>query len=116
MSMRPLMDVSPAFWIVDADADWWTKALYGPPGFAAYARVKFDLSDDDDSYVEDVVVMQSVLDHLASHTATPETDSSVSGTDGACRMPATTRPQLVRRASPSPTESTCSSAARCEWR
>lgn len=72
MSMRPLMDVSPAFWIVDADADWWTKALYGPPGFAAYARVKFDLSDDDDSYVEDVVVMQWVLDHLASHTATPE--------------------------------------------
>jgi hypothetical protein len=72
MSMHPLLDVSPADWIVDADGDWWTKALYGPPGFPAYARVLFDLDSNNDSYDEDVIVMQWVLDHLRNHTTPPD--------------------------------------------
>ena len=71
MSMRPLHDVSPADWIVEADAHWLTKALYGPPGFPAYTRVLFDLSEDD-SRVDDVDAMQRAIDHLRGHTTTPD--------------------------------------------
>jgi hypothetical protein len=72
MSMRPLLDVSPAGWIVEADADWWTTALYGPPGFPAYVRVRFDMDGAEDAYAPDLTVMQGALDHLRDHTTTPD--------------------------------------------
>jgi len=40
MPLRPLADVSPAEWFVEAKAPWWTKVCLGPPGFEAYARLQ----------------------------------------------------------------------------
>lgn len=62
------MSSAAAEWFVRIDADWGTKALYGPPGFEAYARVPYDMSGER----ADVAVMRSVLDVLAPYTSTPE--------------------------------------------
>ena len=40
MTLRPLADVSPAQWFVDAKAPCWTKVCHGAPGFEAYARLQ----------------------------------------------------------------------------
>jgi hypothetical protein len=71
MPLRPLSDTSAADWFVDSEADWWTKVCLGPPGFAAYARVHFDLGErrPDDYNVQFGPILRSVL---AAHTTTPD--------------------------------------------
>jgi hypothetical protein len=66
--MRHEPDVSVADWFVEAPVAWWTKALYGPPGFDAYARVPIDATGE----ISDVAVMDQVLAILAPQTTTPE--------------------------------------------
>lgn len=39
--LRVCVDVSPADWITRSDDPWNVLALFGPPGFEAYARVRF---------------------------------------------------------------------------
>ncbi|MDQ3158239.1 MAG: hypothetical protein M3Q98_16215 [Actinomycetota bacterium] len=71
MPLIPQSDVSPADWFVDADADWWTKVILGPPGFEAYARVLYDL--DEEAPIESGERMRADLHAvLVRHTATPE--------------------------------------------
>lgn len=70
MPLRPLSDTSAADWFVEADADWWTKVCLGPPGYAAYARVHYDLEDQPEGYNDSVrPVLRSIL---ARCTATPD--------------------------------------------
>ncbi len=71
MPLRPLSDVSVAAWFVEADADWWTKVTLGPPGFAAYARVLYDLDEDAPGDVNHHIG-RSLRDVLSRHTTTPE--------------------------------------------
>jgi len=40
MPLRPVADVSPADWFVEANALWWSKVCLGAPGFEAYARLQ----------------------------------------------------------------------------
>ena len=41
MSLAICSDLSPASWIVTSDVPWDRLVTFGPPGFAAYARVRF---------------------------------------------------------------------------
>ncbi len=41
MSLDICSDVSPANWIVTSDVPWGRLVTFGPPSFAAYARVRF---------------------------------------------------------------------------
>jgi hypothetical protein len=74
MPLRPLSDTSAADWFVDSEADGWTKICLGPPGYAAYARVYFNVDDTDAQLSDDYndtlgPVLRSIL---RTHTSTPD--------------------------------------------
>lgn len=71
MSLRPLSDVSPADWFVEADADWWTKVILGPPGFEAYVRVLYNLDEEAPGDVNEHIG-PSLRDILTHHTTTSD--------------------------------------------
>jgi hypothetical protein len=72
MTLRPLVDVSPAEWFVEAKAPWWTKVCLGPPTLEAYARLQLIPADED----EDVDLAQAIAETLRrilpQHTATAD--------------------------------------------
>lgn len=37
----PCSDLAPATWIAASDEHWWNLVTLGPPGFPAYARLRF---------------------------------------------------------------------------
>jgi hypothetical protein len=41
MTLARSADVSPASWITDSEIPWPQLVTFGPPGFAAYARLRF---------------------------------------------------------------------------
>ncbi|MCD9155335.1 hypothetical protein [Aeromicrobium duanguangcaii] len=71
MTLRHEPDVSAADWFVRADADWQTLAGQGPPGFEAYATVRFD-DGESEHYRSDDELMAIVVALAAQHTRTPE--------------------------------------------
>ena len=62
----PVRAPAEAEWFVNADVDWWTKVLYGPPGFDAYVRVQLV---NDRGETRDEPAMAPVLELLSSHTS-----------------------------------------------
>jgi len=71
MTLRHEPDVAHADWFVRAEADWWVLATQGPPGFEAYAMVRFD-DGEAEPYRSDDEVMAIVVGLAAAHTRTPE--------------------------------------------
>lgn len=71
MTLRHEPDVSHAAWFVGADADWRTLATQGPPGFEAYATVRYDTGEAE-HYRSDDLVMAAVVNLAAQHTRTPD--------------------------------------------
>ena len=83
MTLSPCTDLAPAAWIPGSDWPWQQLVTLGPPGFAAYARLRFlvdpayrgqreaDAPFDHDRPSE-VVALQCVLAVLARHTSTPQ--------------------------------------------
>ena len=83
MRLQYCNDVSAADWIVQAHIPWQQLVNFGPPDFAAYARLRFipdptkpgqaegdvDVAED---HPCDLQQTQRVLDHLRRFTATPE--------------------------------------------
>jgi hypothetical protein len=81
--LRYCNEVSAADWIVQARIPWTQLVKFGPPGFPAYARLRFipdptkpgqvesdvNLADDHPSDMEQT---QRALNHLRAFTATPE--------------------------------------------
>jgi hypothetical protein len=72
MSLVPATDASPADWYVNADAPWYIKATYGPPGLQTYARVSLgrDECNEEDPSAE-ITILRSVVATLVEHTTTP---------------------------------------------
>lgn len=71
MTLRHEPDVTHADWFVRAEADWWPLATQGPPGFEAYATVRFD-DGESDTYRPDDEMMAIVVGLAAHRTRTPE--------------------------------------------
>lgn len=75
MTLRHEPDVSVADWIVRDgivdDDEAWTRALQGPPGFAAYATVRFD-GDEAHAYRPDPDLVREVTLLAGAHTDTPD--------------------------------------------
>lgn len=69
MTLRPTSDVGAARWFASADAHPSTLVTMGPPGFGAYARVRFDL---DEGGRLDSEVFDDVIEVAAGHTTTPD--------------------------------------------
>jgi hypothetical protein len=83
MRLEYCNDVSAANWIVQAHIPWEHLVNFGPPGFPAYARLRFipdpttpgeeeadvDVADDHPSNMQQT---RRALDHLRRFTATPE--------------------------------------------
>lgn len=87
MSLTPCSELSAASWLTDSDSAWQQLIGFGPPGFLAYARLRFlpdpayvgqsendidiDIDDDDDAPSE-TAQLRAVLETLARHTCTPD--------------------------------------------
>ena len=71
MTLRHEPDVSHADWFVRSEADWNVLATQGPPGFEAYATVRFD-DGESATYRSDDEVMAHVVALAAAHTRTPD--------------------------------------------
>lgn len=73
MTLVPATITSPADWYVNAEVPWYVKAVYGPPGFEAYARVSLGRaeSNEEDPSAE-VAILKSVIATLVDHTTTPD--------------------------------------------
>ena len=71
MTLRHEPDVSHADWFVRAESDWAVLAGQGPPGFEAYATVRF-ADGESEVYLSDDVVMALVVQLAAQHTRTPD--------------------------------------------
>ncbi len=64
-------DVSVADWVVHADVPWQVLATQGPPGFEAYATVRFDTAEDD-AYRADPALVALVTRLAAAWTRSPD--------------------------------------------
>jgi hypothetical protein len=83
VSLRYCSEVSAADWIVGASIPWTQLVEFGPPGFPAYARLRFipdptkpDQVESDvnlaDDHPSDLQQTQRALAYLQPFTATPE--------------------------------------------
>lgn len=72
MTLRPLSDLSPADWFVEAEATEWTKICLGPPGFEAYVRLQLVDADEDSEIDLCQLTVEALRRILPRHTATPE--------------------------------------------
>lgn len=83
MALTPSCDISAADWIAARDQPWQRVAEFGPPGFAAYARLRFlpdpafeGQSENDVDLPADMpsetAQLRVVLGVLAQHTRTPD--------------------------------------------
>ncbi len=72
MPLRPVADVSPADWFVEAEADEWTKICLGAPGYEAYARLQLIPADEDDDTDLTRLSTQTLRRILPRHTATAD--------------------------------------------
>ena len=81
MALTPCSDVSAADWITASDRPWQQLAEFGPPGFPAYARLRFlpDPSyegqsendvDVDENAPSETAQLRAVLEVLTRHTRT----------------------------------------------
>jgi hypothetical protein len=79
--LTPAADVSAASWITDAVVPWQQLAGFGPPGFEAYARLRFlpdpirpgqQEGDVDDERPLEHDLLGAALDVLGSRTRTPD--------------------------------------------
>ena len=64
--ISPAPDAESAGWLLRAQVDWWDLVRYGPPGFAAYARIAFPRPSE-----TAVDAVRVALATLASCTSTP---------------------------------------------
>ncbi len=64
--ISPAADAEPAGWLLRAGVDWWDLVRFGPPGFAAYARIAFPQPSQ-----TQVDTVRVALATLASYTSTP---------------------------------------------
>ena len=64
--ISPATDAQPASWVLRAEVDWWELVRYGPPGFAAYARIAFSQEPE-----PEVDAVRVALASLAAYTTTP---------------------------------------------
>ena len=81
MSLAICSDLSPASWIVTSGAPWDRLVGFGPPGFAAYARVRFipdpthpdqqETEADLDASPSEVEQWRALLQLLARETSDP---------------------------------------------
>ena len=83
MTLTPCSDLSAAGWLTTADAPWQRLVEFGPPGFPAYARLRFrpdpahpgqaenDVEFDEDA-PQERVQLQAALRALGGHTRTPD--------------------------------------------
>jgi hypothetical protein len=82
MPLRPSSEVSAADWLVEAAVDWVQLAVFGPPAFEAYARLRLTpdpfFSGQDENDIEqdeelgDLEQLRRLLGLLAPHTLTPD--------------------------------------------
>lgn len=82
MALRFVADSSPAQWIVDSGLPWLRLVWFGPPNFAAYARLRFlpdpvfpgqtENEADREHAPRASDQWHSIFELLASHTDTPE--------------------------------------------
>jgi hypothetical protein len=72
--IRPATDARAANWLMRAGVDWWDLVRYGPPGFAAYARIAFPeeaaLDEPETSAGADPI--RTALATLTGHTTTQD--------------------------------------------
>ncbi len=125
MTLTPCSDLSAASWIAGNGRSWQQLADFGPPGFPAYARLRFlpdpayegqsenDVSVDDDAPSE-TAQLRAVLEALTRHTRTPGEcyfclwdgwGWTVEGGDGAWTLNPhtdTTRSEFLSASAPSP--------------
>lgn len=83
MTLTPCSDLSAADWITASDRPWQQLIEFGPPGFPAYARLRFlpdpayerqsenDVVSDQDDPLQ-AAQMSAVLEVLTRHTRTPD--------------------------------------------
>ena len=82
MALMPSSDLSAATWIAARDRSWQHLAEFGPPGFAAYARLRLlpdpayeGQSENDNDIADDApsktAQLRAALEVLARHTRTP---------------------------------------------
>lgn len=71
MALRALADISVADWFVQPAHDWQELVCIGPPGYEAYVRVLYDLDDESERDVNDLMI-QAVRDIVSPHTSTPD--------------------------------------------
>lgn len=69
MTLRHEPDVSHAQWFVRAEAPWQVLATQGPPGFEAWATVRFDVGESE-AYRSDDEIMAIVVELASRHTRT----------------------------------------------
>lgn len=62
--MRAAPDAAPGAWLLRRDVDWMDLVRLGPPGFAAYVRIRFPSDREPDP-------VREALSVLARHTTTP---------------------------------------------
>ncbi|WP_010525085.1 hypothetical protein [Nesterenkonia sp. F] len=85
MTFNPCSDLTAAEWITASDEPWWSLVTLGPPGFPAYARLRFIPDPAYEGQPENDVVPQGddlpEIDQLrvAVETLLPHTDSSAEG-------------------------------------
>jgi hypothetical protein len=83
VALAPCSDVSAADWITASDRPWQQLAEFGPPGFPAYARLRFlpdpahegqseNDVDVDENGPSETAQLRAVLAVLAHHTRTPD--------------------------------------------
>lgn len=82
MTLTPCSDLSAADWITASDRPWQQLAEFGPPGFPAYARLRFlpdpayegqseNHVDVDENGPSETAQLRAVLEVLTRHTRTP---------------------------------------------
>ncbi|NYD40608.1 hypothetical protein [Nocardioides panaciterrulae] len=83
MPLQLCADLSPADWIADSEVPWGRLVCLGPPGFEAYARLRFIPDPDHPGQSENDVQtrpegpseharLHAALEVLRDHTTTPE--------------------------------------------
>lgn len=85
MSLTPCSDLSAASWLTVSDSPQQQLIGFGPPGFPAYARLRFlpdpaydgqsenDIDEGiDDEVPSETAQLRAVLETLARHTRTPD--------------------------------------------
>ncbi len=70
--LLPAATADPAHWLLEPDVGWRELVTFGPPGFAAYLRIRFDLDPNRTDQEGEAPGVRWALEKLSACTGTPD--------------------------------------------